>query len=81
METYLQTVRDEWIQLINDTDPRLHQLATDIASEHALILSREFYSIVLADPNVAEFLITDQVEKQLREALSLWLIDVLSCTT
>ena len=21
METYLQTVRDEWIQLINETDP------------------------------------------------------------
>lgn len=81
METYLQTVRDEWIQLINDTDPRVHQLATDIASEHALILSREFYSIVLADPNVAEFLTTDQVEKQLREALRRWLIDVLSCTT
>ncbi|MGK3226946.1 diguanylate cyclase [Enterobacter soli] len=81
METYLQTVRDEWIQLINDTDPRVHQLATDIASEHALILSREFYSIVLADPNVAEFLTTEQVEKQLREALRRWLIDVLSCTT
>jgi diguanylate cyclase len=81
METYLQTVRDEWIQLINDTDPRVHQLATDIASEHALMLSREFYSIVLADPNVAEFLTTDQVEKQLREALRRWLIDVLSCTT
>lgn len=81
METYLQTVRDEWIQLINDTDPRVHQFATDIASEHALILSREFYSIVLADPNVAEFLTTEQVEKQLREALRRWLIDVLSCTT
>lgn len=77
----MQTVRDEWIQLINDTDPRVHQLAADIASEHALMLSREFYSIVLADPNVAEFLTTEQVEKQLREALRRWLIEVLSCKT
>ena len=39
----------------------------------------EFYRVVLADPSAAEFLTTEQVERQLQEALRRWLIDVLSC--
>ena len=34
---------------------------------------------MLADPSAAEFLTTEQVERQLQEALRRWLIDVLSC--
>lgn len=79
METYLQTVKDEWVQLINETDPYVHQLAAQLAHVHAPVLIAEFYRVVLADPNAAEFLTTDQVERQLQEALRRWLIDVLSC--
>ena len=25
MDTYLQTVKDEWVQLINETKPHIHQ--------------------------------------------------------
>lgn len=79
METYLQTVRDEWIQLINETDPLVHQLTAQLASDHASGLITEFYRVVLADPHAAEFLTTEQVERQLQEALRRWLVDVLSC--
>ncbi|HEG1685035.1 TPA: diguanylate cyclase [Enterobacter cloacae] len=79
METYLQTVRDEWIQLINETDPLVHQLTAQLTSDHASGLITEFYRVVLADPHAAEFLTTEQVERQLQEALRRWLVDVLSC--
>lgn len=79
MDTYLQTVKDEWVQLINETEPHIHQVTAQLASEHATVLIAEFYRIVLADPIVAEFLTTEQVERQLQEALRRWLVDVLSC--
>lgn len=81
METYLKTVKDEWMQLITETDPHVHQIAAELAQVHAPALIGEFYRVVLADPNVAEFLTTEQVERQLREALCRWLVDVLSCST
>lgn len=31
METYLQTVKEEWVKLINETDPDVHRLATELA--------------------------------------------------
>ncbi|MDU4663270.1 MAG: diguanylate cyclase, partial [Enterobacter hormaechei] len=79
METYLQTVKEEWVKLINETDPDVHRLATELARDNATPLVAEFYRVVLADPSAAEFLTTEQVERQLQEALRRWLIDVLSC--
>ncbi|EQB4723539.1 diguanylate cyclase [Enterobacter hormaechei] len=79
METYLQTVKEEWVKLINETDPDVHRLATELARDNAMPLVAEFYRVVLADPSAAEFLTTEQVERQLQEALRRWLIDVLSC--
>lgn len=79
METYLQTVKQEWVKLINETDPEVHRLAAELAGNNATALIDEFYRIVLADPSVAEFLTTEQVERQLQEVLRRWLTDVLSC--
>lgn len=78
METYLQTVKEEWVKLINETDPDVHRLATELAGTTQRPVA-EFYRVVLADPSAAEFLTTEQVERQLQEALRRWLIDVLSC--
>ncbi len=33
METYLQTVKEEWVKLINETDPDVHRLATELARD------------------------------------------------
>ncbi|KAA1049906.1 diguanylate cyclase [Pseudocitrobacter sp. 73] len=79
METYLQKMKDEWAQLIGDTDPQVRLLAAEIAGEHAKVLSQEFYSVVLSDSQAADFLTNDQVERQLKTALQQWIIDVLSC--
>ncbi|HHA2010935.1 TPA: diguanylate cyclase [Enterobacter mori] len=79
METYLQTVKGEWVQLIGETDPHIHDVTAQLAADHASVLITEFYRVVLADPIVAEFLTTEQVERQLQEALRRWLVDVLSC--
>lgn len=79
METYLQKMKDEWAQLIGDTDPQVRLLAAEIAGEHAKVLSQEFYSVVLSDSQAADFLTNDQVERQLKSALQQWIIDVLSC--
>ena len=65
METYLQKMKDEWAQLITDTDPQVRLIASEIAREHAKALSQEFYSVVLSDSQAAEFLTNDQVERQL----------------
>lgn len=79
METYLRKMKDEWAQLISDTQPQVRLLAAGIANEHAQLLSQEFYSVVLNDGQAAEFLTNDQVEKQLKSALEQWIIDVFSC--
>ncbi|GHD91401.1 diguanylate cyclase [Pseudocitrobacter faecalis] len=79
METYLQKMKDEWAQLITDTDPQVRLIASEIAREHAKALSQEFYSVVLSDSQAAEFLTNDQVERQLKSALEQWIIDVFSC--
>jgi hypothetical protein len=41
-------MKDEWAQLIGDTDPQVRLLAAEIAGEHAKVLSQEFYSVVLS---------------------------------
>ncbi len=40
METYLQKMKDEWAQLITDTDPQVRLIASEIAREHAKALSQ-----------------------------------------
>lgn len=79
MEMYLQRMKNEWLALLDQTDPQIRQQAADIAVAHAQALSVEFYRVVLADPHAEEFLSNEQVEKQLKTALEKWLIDILSC--
>lgn len=79
MEMYLQRMKNEWLALLDQTDPHIRQQAADIAVAHAQALSVEFYRVVLADPHAEEFLSNEQVEKQLKTALEKWLIDILSC--
>lgn len=76
---YLQRMKNEWLALLDQTDPHIRQQAADIAVTHAQALSVEFYRVVLADPHAEEFLSNEQVEKQLKTALEKWLIDILSC--
>lgn len=80
METYLKAMKDEWGQLIEQTDPHIRLLSTDLAKTHAHMLSMEFYRIVLKDPHAEEFLSNEQVERHLKSALRRWITEVLSCT-
>lgn len=81
MEMYLKRMKDEWVALVEQTDPHIRKLASEIAIHHAHTLSIEFYRIVLADPHAEEFLSNEQVERQLKHALEKWIVDVLSCTS
>ncbi|CBG88310.1 diguanylate cyclase [Citrobacter rodentium] len=78
MEMYLKRMKDEWVTLVEQTDPQIRRLASEIATRHAHDLSIEFYRIVLADPHAEEFLSNEQVERQLKHALEKWIVDVLS---
>lgn len=78
MEMYLKRMKDEWVALVEQTDPHIRKLASEIAIAHAHALSIEFYRIVLADPHAEEFLSNEQVERQLKSALEKWIVDVLS---
>ncbi|MGP3590086.1 diguanylate cyclase [Vagococcus sp. WN89Y] len=80
METYLKAMKDEWVHLIEKTDPHIRLLSAELAKTHAHMLSMEFYRIVLTDPHAEEFLSNDQVERHLKSALRRWITDVLSCT-
>lgn len=79
MEMYLKRMKSEWEALVENTDPHIRQLASDIAKSHAHTLSIAFYRDVLTDPHAEEFLSNEQVERQLKNALELWIINVLSC--
>jgi len=79
METYLKAMKDEWVHLIEQTDPRVRLLSAELAKTHAHMLSMEFYRIVLTDPHAEEFLSNEQVERHLKSALKRWIVDVLSC--
>lgn len=79
MEVFLERMKDEWAQLITETAPDIRVLTAGIAQQHAEMLSREFYRIVLADPHAEEYLTNEQVEKHLTHSLQLWVQEVLSC--
>ncbi len=81
METYLKNMKAEWVSLLERTDDNVRLLAADLGKAHAQMLSQEFYRIVLTDPHAAEFLSNEQVERQLKAALGLWIVDVLACKT
>jgi len=81
MQTYLDKMKDEWMLLITGTDKHILTLTAELAAKNANALSLEFYRVVLADPQAEEFLTNEQVEKQLKKALEMWIISVLSCTT
>lgn len=80
METYLKAMKDEWVHLLEQTDPHIRLLSTELGKTHAHMLSMEFYRIVLTDPHAEEFLSNDQVERHLKSALKRWITEVLSCT-
>lgn len=80
METYLKAMKDEWVHLIEQTEPHIRLLSTDLAKTHAHMLSMEFYRIVLTDPHAEEFLSNEQVERHLKSALKRWITEVLSST-
>lgn len=71
-------MKDEWVALVERTDPEIRIKASEIATAHALTLSHEFYRIVRADPHAEEFLSNEQVERQLKSAMEKWIINVLS---
>ncbi|WP_342325579.1 diguanylate cyclase [Kosakonia sp. BYX6] len=79
METYLKSMKSEWLGLLEKTDPSIRLLAADMAKNHAYMLSEEFYRIVLTDPHAEEFLSNEQVERHLKSALERWVKEVLSC--
>ncbi|HAT6802695.1 TPA: diguanylate cyclase [Citrobacter freundii] len=81
MQTYLDKMKDEWMLLITGTNQHILTLTAELAKKNANALSLEFYRVVLADPQAEEFLTNEQVEKQLKKALEMWLISVLSCST
>lgn len=78
MEMYLKKMKDEWVALVEQTPTDIRRLTSEIAIAHAHALSIEFYRIVLADPHAEEFLSNEQVERQLKDALEKWVVDVLS---
>ncbi|EOT8833888.1 diguanylate cyclase [Escherichia fergusonii] len=78
MEMYFKRMKDEWVALVERTDPDIRIKASEIATAHALTLSHEFYRIVRADPHAEEFLSNEQVERQLKTAMEKWIINVLS---
>lgn len=80
METYLKAMKDEWVQLVEQTEPHIRLLSTELANTHAHMLSMEFYRIVLTDPHAEEFLSNEQVERHLKHALQRWIKEVLSST-
>lgn len=78
MEMYLKRMKQEWIALVEQTEPDIRKMAAEIGNTHAHTLSIEFYRIVLADPQAEEFLSNEQVERQLKKALERWIMSVLS---
>ncbi|WLI78995.1 diguanylate cyclase [Kosakonia sp. H02] len=80
METYLKSMKGEWLSLLEKADMHIRLLTADVAHTHAHALSEEFYRIVLTDPHAREFLSNAQVERHLKSALERWVMEVLSCT-
>ena len=66
MEMYLQRMKNEWLALLDQTDPQIRQQAADIAVAHAQALSVEFYRVVLADPHAEEFSAMSRLRNSLK---------------
>lgn len=81
MKTYLSRMKQEWMDLIENTDPGVWSLSVALAQQHSASLSLEFYRIILSDPEAESFLTNELVEKQLKKALALWTEHILCCTT
>lgn len=79
MQSYLARVREEWLELLKDTDDDVHARAEALADMHAQALSDVFYQHMLADPQAEEFLSNEQVETRLKASLAVWLRRVLAC--
>jgi len=80
METYLKSMKGEWLTLLEKTDHNIRRLTAEVAHTHAHDLSETFYRIVLTDPHAREFLSNAQVEIHLKSALERWIKEVLACT-
>ncbi|WP_374255687.1 protoglobin domain-containing protein [Yokenella regensburgei] len=79
MQSYVARVREEWLELLRDTDSDVQASAKALADAHARALSEVFYQRMLADPQAEEFLSNDQVETRLKKSLALWIQRVLAC--
>ena len=79
METYLKSMKEEWLSLLGKTDSHIRLHAAELAMAHAHEMSEEFYRIVINDPHAAEYLSNEQVERHLKPSLERWVKEVLSC--
>lgn len=79
METHLQKMKDEWAQLICDTDTQVCLLAAGIAGQHAKARSQKCYNVVLSDSQAADFFMNERGERPLKSALRQRFIDLFSC--
>lgn len=82
MEMYLKRMKDEWVALVEQTDPHIRRLASEIAIAHAHALSIEFYRIVLADPHAEEFLSMNRLSANSKAHLKsgLWMCSPVKST-
>ncbi|ESS56882.1 putative diguanylate cyclase yddV domain protein [Enterobacter cloacae S611] len=55
METYLKSMKGEWLTLLEKTDQHIRRLTAEVAYTHAHDLSETFYRIVLTDPMPVNF--------------------------
>ncbi|KNC88520.1 diguanylate cyclase [Trabulsiella odontotermitis] len=80
MQSYVARVKDEWLGLIRETEPHIHEMARGLGEDHARDLSEIFYTNILTDPQAVDFLTNEQVETHLKKSLVIWVKRVLSCT-
>ncbi|WP_054177426.1 diguanylate cyclase [Citrobacter sp. CtB7.12] len=81
MHTFLGKMKLEWEAMISRTDASVLILSKELAIANAADMSQRFYDTVLTDPQAEEFLTNEQVERHLKKALELWVIEVLSGST
>ncbi|MFW0766637.1 diguanylate cyclase [Trabulsiella odontotermitis] len=80
MQSYVARVKEEWLGLIRETEPHIHEMARELGEDNAQNLSEIFYSNILTDPQAVDFLTNEQVETHLKKSLVMWLKRVLSCS-
>ncbi|MDS4036821.1 diguanylate cyclase [Citrobacter amalonaticus] len=79
MQTYLSSMKHEWIALIENTPQSVRKHSAALGRKYSQKLSVEFYNVILSDPEAQAFLTNEQVEKQLKKALARWTEYILSC--